>query len=276
MTHLSKKKVTQANKKTLKKIDSDSITLSEISEIDTDFDSSDPEDNNFYLTPSFKKNKKTLCKVITGFNNYKDYEQSLKQRLSQGSKKYSTSLIQIRKQMNKRPKIEYPINLDSLKKQIPKFLYTSKEQEQQLDNLFIKLKRQKYLERRELLRQIRIKKPNYLFKGLLGSREVDRVFKLQPNGQWDLLIPTRNKKNNLSATPRSMQEGGGKYFIGPLKPSQKMLQLIQDGQPVSMVFKFESDLIGPTRGDSFYATLLVGLEKQQLVSSDDLYSYFLF
>ena len=80
MTHLSKKKVTQANKKTLKKIGSDSKTLSEISEIDSD--SSYLEDNNFYLTPSFKKNKKTLCKVITGFNNYKDYEQSLKKKLS--------------------------------------------------------------------------------------------------------------------------------------------------------------------------------------------------
>lgn len=113
MTHLPKKKITQANKKTLKKIDSDSKTLSEISEIDIfDSDSSDPEDNNFYLTPSFKKNKRTLCKVITGFNNYKDYEQSLKQKLSQGSKKYSTSLMLIHKQMNKRPKIEYPINLD--------------------------------------------------------------------------------------------------------------------------------------------------------------------
>ena len=33
MTHLPKKKITQANKKTLKKIDSDSKTLSEISEI---------------------------------------------------------------------------------------------------------------------------------------------------------------------------------------------------------------------------------------------------
>jgi hypothetical protein len=161
MTHLSKKKVTQANKKTLRKIDSDSITLSEIIEIDSDFDSSDPEDNNFYLTPSFKKNKKTLCKVITGFNNYKDYEQSLQKKLSQGSKKYSTSLMRIHKQINKRPKIEYPINLDSSKKQIPKFLYTSKEQEQQLDNLFIKLRRQKYLELREILRQKRIKKPHY-------------------------------------------------------------------------------------------------------------------
>ena len=180
--------------------------------------------------------------------------------------------------MNKKPKIEYPINLDSPKKQIPKFLYTSKEQEQQLDNLFIKLTRQMYLERRELLRQKRIKEPNYIFKYFLRAfvSEVDRVFKLQPNGQWDLLIPTRNKKNNLSATPRSKKEGGGKYFIGPLKPSQKMLQLIENGQPVSMVFKFESDLRGPTRGDSFYATLLVGLEKQQLVSSDDLYSHFLF
>ena len=85
MTHLSKKKVTQANKKTLKKIDSDSKTLSEISEMDSDFDSSDSEDNNFYLTPG------TLCKGVTGFNNYKDYEQSLKQRLSRGSKGYSTT-----------------------------------------------------------------------------------------------------------------------------------------------------------------------------------------
>ena len=270
MTHLSKKKVTQANKKTLKKIDSDSKTLSEISEMDSDFDSSDSEDNNFYLTPG------TLCKGVTGFNNYKDYEQSLKQRLSRGSKGYSTTWKLIHKPMNKRPKIEYPISLDSPKKQIPKFLYTSKEQEQQLDNLFIKLTRRKYLELREFLRQKRKKKPNYIFKYLLRAfvREVDRVFKLQPNGQWDLSIPTRNKKNNLSATPRSKQKGGGKYIIGPLKPSQKMLQLIQDGQPVSMVFKWGEDLFGPTRGDSFYATLLVGLEKQQLVSNDDLFSWF--
>lgn len=62
--------------------------------------------------------------------------------------------------------------------------------------------------------------------------------------------------------------------MGPLKPSQKMLQLIEDGQPVSMVFKFESDLKGLTRGDSFYATLLAGLEEQQLVSDDDLYFLF--
>lgn len=269
MTNLSKKKVTQPNKKTLRKIDSDSITLSEIN-------SSGSKDNNIYLTRRFKKNKGTLCKGVTGFNNYKDYEQSLKKALSQGSKDYSITWKWIRKQMNKRPKIEYPINLDSPKKQIPKFLYTSKEQEQQLDNLFIKLRRQKYLERRELLRQERIKDPNYIFKYLLGGfvSEVDRVFKLQPNGQWDLLIPTRNKKNNLSVTPRSKQEGGGKYFTGPLKPSQKMLQLIQDGQPVSMVFKSEYDLTGPTRGDGFYATLLVGLEKQQLVSNDDLYYFF--
>ena len=143
-----------------------------------------------------------------------------------------------------------------------------------MNNLFIKLTRQKYLERRELLRQIRIKKTHYLFKGLLGSREVDRVFRLQSSGQWELVIPTRNKKDNLSRTPRSMQEGGGKYFIGPLKLSQKMLQLIQDGQPVSIVFKWDYNLYGPTRGDSFYATLLVGLEKQQLVPNDDLFSFF--
>lgn len=114
MTHLPKKKITQANKKTLKKIDSDSKTLSEISEIDSN--SSDQEDNNFYLTPSFKKNKKTLCEEVTGFKNYKDYKQSLKQKLSQGSKKYSTSWRRIHKQINKRPKIKYPVNLDSPKK----------------------------------------------------------------------------------------------------------------------------------------------------------------
>ena len=265
MVNLSKKRSSLTNKKTLKKIDSKKSDYDII-----DFDSSDSEDINIYLT------RRTLCEEVTGFKNYKDYEQSLKQRLSQGYKDYSPTWKLIHKQMNKRPKIEYPINLDSPKKQIPKFLYTSKEQEQQLDNLFIKLTRQKYLERRELLRQKRIKKPNYLFKGLLGSREVDRVFKLQPNGQWDLVIPTRNKKNNLTHTPRSKKEGGGKYFIGPLKPSQKMLQLIEDGQPVSIVFEWDYDLYGPTRGDSFYATLLVGLEKQQLVSSDELYSYFLF
>ena len=36
MTHLPKKKITQANKKTLKKIDSDSITLSEIDSSDSE------------------------------------------------------------------------------------------------------------------------------------------------------------------------------------------------------------------------------------------------